>query len=327
MVPLEHQRRLGYIGIARVRAAADEHLLHRQLFHILQRLDIVGLMRAGNQRFERGQIDVDDLIVLSIRVGQQFGVGFGALLRGQELFHLLIRGEDGGRCAQLCTHVRDGGTLGYLQRRRAGTGVLIHIAKTTLDGDAAQHFQNDFLCVDAGAQRAGQAHIDDAGHLQAHGHTGHSRGDVHAADADAEHTDGTAVRGVAVTAHADFARCAEAGDLHGVADAVAGAGDPDTKLFGGRLQINVVVRGLVVDVEQVVVKVTDAALGTHAGQADGFERQIGHDRVDVVGQRLIDLDKDLLTGGHAALDIVGFDDFAGKGFAHDGFLRLFWRRG
>ena len=133
--------------------------------------------------------------------------------------------------------------------------------------------------------------------------------------------------GVAVAAHADFTGCAEAGDLHGVADAVAGAGNPDTKLFGGRLQINVVIRGLVVDVQQVVIQIADAALGAHAGQTDGLERQVGHDRVDVVGQRLIDLDKDLLAGGHAALDVVGFDDFAGKGFAHDGFLRLFWRRG
>ena len=165
MVPLEHQRRLGYIGIARVRAAADEHLLHRQLLHILQRLDIVGLVRAGNQRFERGQIDVDDLIVLSIRVRQQFGVGFGALLRGQELFHLLVCREDGGRCAQLCAHVRDGRTLGHLQRGCTGAGVLIHVAQAALDGDAAQHFQNDFFCVDAGTQRAGQSHIDNTGHL------------------------------------------------------------------------------------------------------------------------------------------------------------------
>lgn len=134
----EHQRCLCHIGIAGVGAAANEHLLHRLLFHQPQRLHVVRLMRAGRQRFQRRQIQLDHFIVHRIRVRQQFRVGIGPVLCGQKLFHLCVCRKDGAGRAHLSTHVGNGGALRHLQRFHAGAGILIHLAQAALDAHPGQ---------------------------------------------------------------------------------------------------------------------------------------------------------------------------------------------
>ena len=61
-----------------------------------------------------------------------------------------------------------------------------------------------------------------------------------------------------------------------------------------------IVRRLVIHIEQVVIQVADAALCPHAVQTDRLEREIRHNRVDIVRQRLVDIKKNFLSGNHAS---------------------------
>ena len=56
-----------------------------------------------------------------------------------------------------------------------------------------------------------------------------------------------------------------------------------------------VIRCLVVDLEQVVINIADGQFGPHPVQVQGFKSQIGHDRIDVVGQGLIHRHFDFLA--------------------------------
>ena len=126
--------------------------------------------------------------------------------------------------------------------------------------------------------------------------------------------------GVAVAAHADLARNAKACHMNGMANAVARARNIHAVLAGHRLQINVIIGGHIVHIQQVVVQIAYAALGAHARQANGFKGKVGHHSVDVVGQGLVNLNENFFTGFHAALDEVGLQNFAGQGFSHGAFL-------
>ena len=106
------------------------------------------------------------------------------------------------------------------------------------------------------------------------------------------------MRRVAVSAHQDLARLRKAGDVHRVADAVAGAGHVHAEALRRGLKVDVVVRGLEINVKKIVVQVRDGALGADTVQADSLKGEIGHDGIDIVGQSLIDPDKDVLSRGH-----------------------------
>ena len=238
---------------------------------------------SGRWGHQSAQVDLHLLVVLRVLIGQAFPVGIRPPLGRQEFLHLAVRREDGGSCPHFRAHVGNGGPLGHLQRRRAGAHILIDLAQTALDRFPPQHLQNDFLGVDAGLQCTHQIHLDHLGHFQTHGHASHGRCHVHAAHADAEHPDGAAVGGVAVAAHGDLSRDSESGHMDRMADAVAGPGHINAELFGGGLQIDMVVRSHVVHIEQIVVQIADGALRPHPGQPHRLKGQIGHDRVDVVG--------------------------------------------
>ena len=241
-----------------------------------------------------------------------------AALRHKEAANRLVGGEDGASSAQLCAHVGDGGALGHLHGGDAGADVLVHTAQTALDRVAAEHFEDDVLAGTAGPQLAGQGDANDLGHLEADGQARHGGSTVHAAAADGQHTDGAAGGGVAVGAEARFARDAEAGILHAVHDAVAGAGKVDAVLLGDGSQEDVVIGGVGVDIQQVVVEVADRHLGAHPLDAHAFQSQIAHDGVDVVGEGLVELDIDLIAGVHGRrLGQMGGKDLPGQIHAHN----------
>lgn len=83
---------------------------------------------------------------------------------------------------------------------------------------------------------------------------------------------------------------AEAGVLHAVHDAVARAGKPDAILPGDGGQENVVIRGVGVDIEQVVVQIAHRHVRADTFDAHAFQCQIAHDGVDIVGEGLVKLD-------------------------------------
>ena len=253
VMTLEDQGGFRDVRVACVGAGADEDLLDGLFRDLAERFHIVREVRAGHKRLKRGHVKLDHLVVLGVLVRKELCVILRAALGGEELLHLLVRRENGRRSPHLGTHICDGGALGDLQSCRTRAYILVDFAETALDALTAEHLEDDLLGVDAGFKLTGEVDFDYFGHFEAHRDTGHRGGHVHAADADAEHADRAAVRCVAVAAHADLAGDAEAGDMHGVADAVAGAGDVDAVLFGCALQVNMIVRGHIVDVEEIVV--------------------------------------------------------------------------
>ena len=96
-------------------------------------------------------------------------------------------------------------------------------------------------------------YVDDSWHFQSHWHASHCCCNVHAANTDAEHSDGTAMWCVAVTTHADLSRCSETCYVDSVADTVSRSGYMNSETFGCRLKIDVVVRCFEVYIEKIVV--------------------------------------------------------------------------
>ena len=66
---------------------------------------------------------------------------------------------------------------------------------------------------------------------------------------------------------------------------------------------------LEIDVQQIVIEMRHR--GPHlCRDAQLLEAEIGHDRIDIVGQGLIDLYKYILARYHRTLHHVGTDDFS-----------------
>ena len=65
-----------------------------------------------------------------------------------------------------------------------------------------------------------------------------------------------------------------------------------------------VVRCFVVDIEQIVIQIADAAFGADTVKADGFKGKIRHNRIDVMGQCLIHFDKNFFPRNQTSGYIV-----------------------
>ena len=93
------------------------------------------------------------------------------------------------------------------------------------------------------------------GHGDVVGAAAHGHRYVHAARAEGQHPDAAAGGGVAVGADEGLARHAEAFQMHLMADAVAGAGEPDAVLVGDGLDVPVIVGVFKAGLEGVVVDI------------------------------------------------------------------------
>ena len=98
-----------------------------------------------------------------------------------------------------------------------------------------------------------------------------------------------------------------------VADAVSGPREPGPVLRRHRLQEAVVVRVLEVDLEDVVVDVDDRRLDLDALVAEELELHHRHRPGGVLGERLVDGDRDLVPGDELPADEVLFENRACEG--------------
>lgn len=79
-------------------------------------------------------------------------------------------------------------------------------------------------------------------------------------------------------------------------DSVAGFGEPQAEPFGGGAQILVIFGVLLVGLQQIVVDVLHADPGARGVQLERLEL-LHHQRArGVLGQRLVDAQRDLLAG-------------------------------
>ena len=131
---------------------------------------------------------------------------------------------------------------------------------------------------------------------------------------------------MAVRADQGLARCAEALQMHLMADAVACLRVVDAVLLSDRTDIFVVVRILEAGLQGIVVNVSDRALGLDLIDAHRLKLEISHRAGGILRQRLIDLKADLLTQYHFAVYQVRFQNLLRDCHTHVCFLRSFMSR-
>ena len=262
-------------------------------------------MGTGDQGFQCVQIDMDDPRVLRIRVGGEGSKVLLAALGFQEGTGHFIRGENGGGSAQLRAHVGDGSPLRHGQTGHAEAAPFDHMTHAALDRENPQQFQTDVLGCDKGPEGAGQLHADDFGHIDIVCAAAHGYRHVHAAGAEGQHSNAAAGGSVAVGTDEGLARYAEAFQMYLMADAVAGAGEPDAVLGGNGLDIAVVVGVLKAGLQGVVVDIGNRTLRLDPVDPHGLEFQIGHGAGGVLRQRLVDPQSHLCSRFHGAADQMG----------------------
>ena len=165
-------------------------------------------------------------------------------------------------------------------------------------------------------QFARQLDAHDLRARQVKGAATHRHGHVQPSGADGQHPQAPSVGRVAVGTQQRLARYGEPLQVHLVADAVAGTGTVRPVLGRNRLQIAMVVRIAEIRLDHVVVDVGHRTLGAHAGQTHGLEFEPHHRTRGILGQSLIDLDGDLLSGDHVARDQVIGDDLVCQRLRH-----------
>src|SRR2546430_10057479 len=101
-----------------------------------------------------------------------------------------------------------------------------------------------------------------------------------------------------------------------VTDAGSWLAEPDAVLAGCRLQVEVVLHVLGLDVQDVVVGIAGGDSAADAGDTHRLKMQKGLCGSEVLGQDLIDPDADLFPGNQAAFGEVGLQNLAGQVLAH-----------
>src|SRR5436309_15600615 len=101
-----------------------------------------------------------------------------------------------------------------------------------------------------------------------------------------------------------------------VTDAGSWLAEPDAVLAGCRLQVEVVLHVLRLDVQDVVVGIAGGDSAADAGDTHRLKMEKGLCGGEVLGQDLIDPDADLFPGNQAAFGEVCFQNLAGQALTH-----------
>ena len=309
-------RHAHHVEIAGIGAGADAHLIDGLALELLDGLDVVGRVGTSRQRLQRGEVDLDHLIIHSVVVRAQLAVILFSVLRLQKGSGGFVGREHRGGGAQLGAHVGDGRSFGHAQGLDALATVFHDLADAALDAHHTQHGENDVLCRYPRRELAGEVDSDHLGHGDVVGAAAHGDSHVQAARADCQHTDAAAGGGVAVGADQGLAGLAEALQMHLMADAVAGARKINAVLFAHRLNKAVVVGILKACLQCVVVDIGDALLGLDARNAHRLILDIRHCACRVLRQRLVDFQTDVAADGHFAGHKVLFNDFLRNCVSH-----------
>src|SRR5919205_561175 len=305
------------VGVAGVHRRAHAHLGDRRPRHLLDRHDVVGVVRLGHQRPELAEVDLHAVVVLGAVVGPDVREVVLALLAAQPVSRLLVGREDRRGRAELGDHVRDRPALGDRQVGRARPGELEDLVLAAAGAQAPQELEDDVLGLHPRPlQRPLQANLDHLGAGDLVGMAGHRHRDVEPAGADRDHAQGAARRRVRIGADEDLAGPREALERDVVADAVAGAREPGSVAPAVGLQHAVVVGVLEVELDDVVVDVLDRPPDADARHADLLELHEGHRPGGVLQERLVDAHADRLPGPQLALDEVLGEDPARQVLGH-----------
>ena len=309
-----------HICIRRVCAGADSNLIYFQTLNIIYVFDVIGRVRASYQRNDLIQCDGHFFVISCVCISTQFDPVFAAALSIQKCFCYFVRREYRCGCAQFCTHVCDGCTLGNRQCFYAFPGIFHNFAYAAFDRQSFQYFQDHVFCSYPRGEFPCQVDSANLRHCQIVSAAAHSYGNIQTACADGQHTDTAACGSMAVGAQQCFAGFAEAFQMYLMADAVTGFGEIDTVFGCYCLDIFVVVRIFKTCLQRIVVDVCYGFFCFDTGDPDGFKLQICHGTCRVLCQCLVDFDGDFFACCHFAAYQMAFDQFFSNIHSHFSFL-------
>ena len=169
----DHLRGDREVAVARVGRGADVGLVDLRPGDLAHRHDVAGARRLGDQRLERGEVDLLVQVVARARVGKDLGPVVLAAFVAQEAARRLVGGEDRGRRAELRAHVGDDVAVHGGEARETGAVVLDDAAEAALDAVPAEHLEDHVLGADPVGQAAAEAHAPDLRHADVQRLAGH----------------------------------------------------------------------------------------------------------------------------------------------------------
>src|SRR5215207_10056090 len=157
-------RRDGEVAVARVGRRADVGLVDFRPGDLAHWHDVAGARRLGDQRFERGEVDLFVDVVSCAIVSEDFDPVLLAPFIAQEPARRRVRGKHRRGRPQLRAHVGDDVAVHGGQPGEAGTIVLDDAPEAALDAVPAQHLQDHVLGAHPIRQAASEAHAPDLRH-------------------------------------------------------------------------------------------------------------------------------------------------------------------
>ena len=297
---LEHCRYLQHIVKRRIGTGADTDLIHLGALKRIHIHDIIGAVGAGNHWLQAGKIDGNDPVILSIGItGQRHVVLFSALGL-EESSGGFIRGENGCGGTQFCAHIGDGSTLGNGQCIHTGATPFDNGTHAALNRQDPQDLKAHILCGYKGIQLTGQFHLIHFGHGDIVSTAAHGNSHIQAARTKRQHTNTASGGSMAIRANQGLTGLTKAFQMYLVTDTVTGTGEIDTMLIGNGLQIAVVIGIFKAGLKCIVIHISYTQLRLDSGNTHCFKLQVSHSTGSILGQCLIDFQRNLTAGSHVA---------------------------
>ena len=285
-------------------------------------LGVLREVRARNGRTERGQVDLDGLLVLSVGVGLECGdVAVNAAL--DVVHRLVVHRENAVLRTGLDRHVADGEAVVHGQLVRAFADELHRLVQRAVHADLADNMQDDVLAGNPRAQLALENELDRARHLEPCLASRHACREVGRANAGRERAQRAVGAGVAVRADDQLAGSgqtffreqrmldAHCADVEEVNDVI---------LLRKLTALQTLLCGLDVLVRSEVIHYEgDLGVVEYLAETGFFHLADGNRAGNVVRERQIDVCFDELSCGHAVKTCVLREDFLRHSHTHNSF--------
>ena len=283
MMSLQNQSCFCNVLVASVGTASEHYLLYFFLLHLSDGCYIVRLMGTSNQWFKAAKINGNLSVIFTALICLHRNKLILSSLSLHKSAHQIICRENRTGRTKLCPHIGNRYSVLYLQLQCTRTCVFINFSQSAFHRIAAQHFQNHILGTAPRLQLSNEIYTNNLRHFQPHRHPRHSCCNIHSTYTNTHHSNGTAVRRVAVATHRQLSGSAKPCNMYSMTDAISRSGYINSVFFCNRLQINMIIRCFIIQVQQIVIQVTHACFYLCPIQANLLKGQIRHNCVNIMG--------------------------------------------
>lgn len=195
-------------------------------------------------------------VIARVAIGYEFHPIVLAALRFEEAPNLGVGRKNRSSRTQLGTHVGDDVPVHGGKMFKPRAVVLDDAAYASVHVMPAEHPKDHVFGADPVWKLANELHAPNLRHLEIEGLAGHRKGNFKPSSTDCQHPDGPRRRGMAVGAEQSLPRFSETFLVNRVTHAVARPAVPNTEALAGTVQEQMIVRILVVFLDEVVIQAT-----------------------------------------------------------------------